>query len=56
MEIRLHNAAHVGQQLFVSSRITRKTRKLIEARAEMVLEDSTPVAEGKSIMYIVEGA
>jgi uncharacterized protein (TIGR00369 family) len=56
MEIRLHNAARVGQKLLVSSHITRKTRKLIEARAEMVLEDSTPIAEGKSIMYIVEEA
>ena len=56
MEIRLQNAAHVVQKLLVSSHITRKTRKLIEATAEMVLEDSTPVAEGKSIMYIVEEA
>jgi acyl-CoA thioesterase FadM len=56
MEIRLHNAARVGQKLLVSSHIMRKTRKLIEARAEMVLEDGTPVAEAKSIMYIVEEA
>ena len=56
MEVRLKNAAYVGQRLFISSRITRKTRKLVEAKAEISLEDGTPVAEGKAIMYIVEEA
>ena len=56
MEVRLRNAAYVGQRLFISSRITRKTRKLVEAKAEISLEDGTPVAEGKAIMYIVEQA
>ena len=54
MEVRISNATRVGQQLFISSTITRRTRKLIEAKAKIALEDGTPVAEGKAIMYIVE--
>jgi acyl-coenzyme A thioesterase PaaI-like protein len=56
MEVRLRSAAYVGQRIFISSRITRKTRRLVEAKAEISLEDGTPVAESKAIMYIIEEA
>jgi len=41
MEVRLRNAAQVGQQLFISSRITEKTRNFVEAKAKTALEDGT---------------
>lgn len=44
---------HVG---IINSTITRRMRKLIETKAKIALEDDTPVAEGKAIMYIVEEA
>jgi acyl-coenzyme A thioesterase PaaI-like protein len=56
MGVRLRSAAYVGQRIFISSRITRKTRRLVEAKAEISLEDGTPVAESKAIMYIIEEA
>jgi len=52
MEVRIRNATQVGQQLFISSTITKRTRKLIETKAKIALEDGTPVAEGKAIIYI----
>ncbi len=55
-EVRMRQPALVGQQLFISSTLTRKTRKLIETKAKIALEDGTPVAEGKAIMYIVNEA
>jgi acyl-coenzyme A thioesterase PaaI-like protein len=52
-EVRIRQPVSVGQQLFISSTITRKTRKLIETEAAIALEDGTPVAEAKATMYIV---
>jgi acyl-CoA thioesterase FadM len=52
----MRQPALVGQKLFISSTLTRKTRKLIETKAKIALEDGTPVAEGKAIMYIVNEA
>lgn len=56
MEVRIRNATLVGQQLFISSGITRKRRRLIETEARITLEDGTPVAEAKATMYIVKEA
>ena len=53
MEVRLRHPAEVGQQLIISSHVTRKTRKLIEAVADIALEDGTVVAESRATMYIV---
>lgn len=55
-EMRIRQPVLVGQQLFISSTITRKTRKLIETKGKIALEDGTPVAEAKAIMYIVNQA
>ncbi|MGB2798629.1 MAG: PaaI family thioesterase [Dehalococcoidia bacterium] len=55
-EIRLRQPVRVGQKLFISAKMTRQTRKLVEAVGYITLEDGTPVAEGKAIMYIVEEA
>lgn len=56
MEVRIRQPVLVGQRLLISSTMTRKTRKLIEARANITLEDGTPVAEGKATVYVVNEA
>ncbi|MFQ5925360.1 MAG: PaaI family thioesterase [Dehalococcoidia bacterium] len=56
MEVRIRHPVSVGQQLFISSTLARKTRKLVETRATIALADGTPVAEGKAVMYIVNEA
>jgi len=53
MEVRIRQPVLVGQRLLISSTMVRKTRKLVEAEADIVLEDGTPVAEGKATMYVV---
>ncbi len=56
MEFRIRQPVMVGQRLLISSNMVRQTRKLVEAEAEIVLEDGTPVAEGKATMYVVSQA
>ena len=56
MEVRIRHPVSVGQQLFISSTMARKTRKLVETRGKIALADGTPVAEGKAVMYIVNEA
>lgn len=56
MEVRLMHPAPVGKRLLISSTISRRTRKLIEATGKIALEDGTTVAEGKATMYVVEEA
>jgi acyl-coenzyme A thioesterase PaaI-like protein len=56
MEVRIMQPVLVGQQLFISSIIARKRRKLIETEAKIAFEDGTPVAEGKAVMYVVDEA
>lgn len=53
MEVRIRHPVSVGQQLFISSTMARKTRKLIETRAKIALEDGTAIAEAKAVMYVV---
>jgi len=55
-EVRLRQPVRVGQRLFITARLTRQTRKLIEAEGRILLADGTTVAEGKALMYIVEQA
>ena len=53
IEVRIRQPVSVGQRLLISSSMVRKTRKLIETEASIVLEDGTPVAEGKATAYVV---
>ena len=52
-EIRFRRPALVGEPLVVTGTMTRKRKRLIEARSTITLKDGTIVAEGKSLMYIV---
>lgn len=53
IEVRIRQPVLVGQQLLISSNIVRKTRKLVETEAHIVLEDGTRVADGTATAYVV---
>ena len=53
MEIRLKRPALVGEPLIITASITRRTRRLIEAKATICLKDETLVAEGMAKMVII---
>jgi uncharacterized protein (TIGR00369 family) len=54
MNIRLRRPVKVEQTLYITARIMRQTRKLVETAATISLGDGTVVAEGTSKQYVVE--
>jgi len=52
MQTRFKRPLQTGQSLVITARATKKTRKLIEAEAEMHLTDGTPVADSTATMFI----
>ena len=54
METRIRRPARVGEALLITSSVTGKSRKLIETKASITLEDGTPVAEGTSSQFIIK--
>ncbi len=56
MEVKLRRPAAINESLVVTGHITRKTRKLIEAKATVALADGTLIAEGKSKNFVVNSA
>ncbi len=54
MEVRIRKTPLVGQRYLAGAWLTSHRRKLVEAQAEITLEDGTRVAEGKATMYLVE--
>ena len=53
MQVRLRRTILVGEPLVVSASITRKTRRLVETRASLALEDGTVVAEATGTMFVL---
>ena len=53
MEIRIRRPVPVGKPLVISSVMTRKTRRLVEARATILSKDGTLMAEGTAVMFVV---
>jgi len=54
METRIRRPARVGEELLVTSSVTRKSRKLINTKANITLENGTLVAEGTSSQFIIK--
>ena len=54
MESRWRRPAKVGEPLVVSASIIRNTRRLVEAEGVVSLKDGTIVAEGTSVMWVVD--
>jgi len=53
MQTRFRRPIQIGEPLTISASITKKTRKLVEAKAEMWLKDGTPVADSTATMFIL---
>jgi acyl-coenzyme A thioesterase PaaI-like protein len=53
MQARLKRLALIDEPLVITSSITRKNRRLVEAKANISLRDSTPIAEGAATMFIL---
>ncbi len=54
IQVRLRRLTPIKQSLLLSGWVTRKTRKLVETRASVSLEDGTIVAEGTGTHFIVD--
>ena len=54
MQIRLRQPAKVEEPLVITASVTRSTKKLIEARANVCLKDGTVVAESTSKQFVIE--
>jgi len=53
MQTRFRRPLQIGEPLVITASVTKKTRKLIEAKAEMSLKDGTPVADGTATMFVI---
>jgi uncharacterized protein (TIGR00369 family) len=53
MQARFKRPAQIGEPLTVTARVTKKTRKLVEAKGEVRLKDGTPVADSLATMFIL---
>ena len=53
MQTRFRNPAQVGKLLVVTARLTKKTKRLVEAKAEAQLKDGTPIADSTATMFIL---
>ena len=53
IQAKLKRPAVINEPLIITSSVTKKTRKLVETRAEVFLIDGTPVAEGTSTQFVV---
>jgi uncharacterized protein (TIGR00369 family) len=53
MQARFKRPIQIGEPLTITARVTKKTRKLVEAKAEILLKDGTPVADSTATMFIL---
>jgi len=53
MQTRFRRPSKIGEPLIITASLTKKTRKLVEAKAEMWLKDGTPVADSTATMFIL---
>jgi uncharacterized protein (TIGR00369 family) len=53
MQARFKRPVRIGEPLTITARVTRKTRKLVEAKGEVRLKDGTPVADSTATMFIL---
>jgi uncharacterized protein (TIGR00369 family) len=53
MQARFRRPLPIGESLAITASLTRKTRKLVEAKAEMSLKDGTLVADSTATMFVL---
>jgi uncharacterized protein (TIGR00369 family) len=53
MQTRFRRPLQLGEPLIVTASLTKKTRKLVKAEAEMSLKDGTVVADSTATMFVL---
>jgi len=53
MQARFKRPVQIGEPLIITASLTKKTRKLAQAKAEISLKDGTPVADSIATMFIL---
>jgi uncharacterized protein (TIGR00369 family) len=53
MQTRFKRPLQIGEPLVITASLTRKTRKLVEAKAELSLKDGTVVADSMATMFVI---
>ena len=53
MQTRFRRPAQIDEPLIITASLTKKTRKLAQAKAEISLKDGTPVADSIATMFIL---
>ena len=53
MQTRFRRPLEIGGPLIITASVTKKTRKLVEAKAEISLQDGTLVADSTATMFII---
>jgi len=54
MQVKLSRLAPIDEPLIITASTTRKTRKLVEAKAAISLKDSTLIAEGTATQFVIK--
>jgi uncharacterized protein (TIGR00369 family) len=53
MEVRIKRPIPIDEPLTITGNMTKKTRKLVETKAAILLKDGTPVAEATGTHFVV---
>jgi len=53
MQTRFRRPLQIDEPLTITASLTKKTRKLVEAKAEMSLRDGTVVADSAATMFVI---
>jgi uncharacterized protein (TIGR00369 family) len=53
MQTRFRRPLQIDELLIITASLTKKTRKLVEAKAEMSLKDGTLVADSTATMFVL---
>ena len=53
MHVRFKRPTSIDESLIITSSITKKTRRLVEAKATISLKDGTPVAESTATQFVL---
>jgi acyl-coenzyme A thioesterase PaaI-like protein len=53
MQTRFRRPVQIGEPLIITSWTTKKSRRLVEAEAEIRLKDGTPVADSTATLFVL---
>ena len=56
IQVKLRRPASIDEPLIITSSVTKKSRRLIEAKAAVSLKDGTPIAEGKATQFVANSS